>query len=114
MRIRFASFGAYGHVCPLVPLAIAARDLGHQVEFHPALTAAGLDVLLAGCTVDEAVRSAMAGGATETIAAYGEAFGRILPGRMIADLRPLLAAGDVDLVVHGLGTPGAGVAGRMV
>ena len=119
-RILFASFGAYGHVFPLVPLAIAARDLGHRVafatavEFHPALTAAGLDVLVAGCTVDEAVQAAMAGVATERVAAYGEACGRILPGRMIAERRPLLAAGDIALVVHGLGTPGAGDAGRMV
>ena len=115
MRILLASFGADGHVFPLVSLAFAARNLGHQVvfatavEFHPALTAAGLDVLLADCTVDDAVRSAMAGGATERVAAFGP----ILPGRMIADRRAVLAAGDVDLVVHGLGTPGAAVAGRL-
>ena len=60
------------------------------------------------------VQAAMVGGATERVAAYGEAFRRFLTGRMIADLRPVLAAGNVDLVVHGLGTPGAGVAFRML
>ena len=33
MRILFCGLPAYGHVYPLLPLAIACRDAGHEVEF---------------------------------------------------------------------------------
>ena len=117
MRIVFASIGAHGHLYPVVPFALAARDLGHDVvvatarQFHPALQAAGLRTTAAGCTIDEAFRQAMADGAAGPDAAFGAAFGRILPTKMINDLRPSLAS--ADLVVHGMGTPGAAIAGRL-
>src|SRR4029077_11635682 len=33
MRVLFCSLPAYGHLYPLLPLAIACRDAGHEVEF---------------------------------------------------------------------------------
>ena len=53
MRIVFASIGAHGHLYPLVPLALAARELGHQAvmataeQFHPGLKQAGLETVTA-------------------------------------------------------------------
>ena len=32
MKITFAAAPAYGHVLPLVPLAVAAAEAGHDVE----------------------------------------------------------------------------------
>ena len=45
MRVLFASLASVGHTYPLIPLAIAARDVGHEVHFaagenvHPPLAA---------------------------------------------------------------------------
>ena len=46
MRIAFAANPALGHVLPVLPLAIAARDAGHDVAF------------LAGASVGDAIRAA--------------------------------------------------------
>ncbi|MEU0878963.1 nucleotide disphospho-sugar-binding domain-containing protein [Lentzea sp. NPDC005914] len=48
MRVLFASMAAVGHTYPLIPLALALRDAGHEVHFavgdemHPELTRLGL------------------------------------------------------------------------
>lgn len=48
MRVLFASLASVGHTYPLIPLAIAARDAGHEVHFaageevHAPLAANGL------------------------------------------------------------------------
>ncbi len=48
MRVLFASLASVGHTYPLIPLAVAARDAGHDVHFaageevHPPLAARGL------------------------------------------------------------------------
>ena len=33
MKILFSTRPAYGHVYPLMPLALAAREAGHDVRF---------------------------------------------------------------------------------
>lgn len=33
MRVLFASLASVGHTYPLIPLAIAVRDAGHEVHF---------------------------------------------------------------------------------
>jgi hypothetical protein len=49
MRVLFASLASVGHTYPLIPLAIAARNAGHDVHFavgeevHPVLKANGLN-----------------------------------------------------------------------
>src|SRR4051812_25371898 len=48
MRVLFASLASVGHTYPLIPLAVAAREAGHEVHFaaggegHGALSAVGL------------------------------------------------------------------------
>ncbi len=119
MRILFSSLGAYGHLFPLVPLALAARELGHQAiigtaaTLHPALAAAGLDVTAIGLSLDEAVETARNRGLTDPADMYFEVFGHLLPTTMMADLQPVLAAGEIDLVVHGLASPIAAIAARL-
>jgi len=117
MRLIFASAGAYGHMVPLVPLAVAARSAGHDVafatddRFHPALSEAGLDPISAGITVRAAIgtaaRQAPPGASSR---AAQQAFGSVLPRRTIADLEPVLADRKPDLLVYEVLNPGAGIA----
>ncbi|MET7947502.1 hypothetical protein [Micromonospora sp. NPDC005324] len=89
MRVLFASLASVGHTYPLIPLAIAARDAGHEVHFaagtevHAPLAAHGLRPLRPGDAFYEV---------------YAE------------DLAPELARLRPDLVVHEWGLPGAAVA----
>ncbi|MFI9011042.1 glycosyltransferase [Actinosynnema sp. NPDC053489] len=91
MRVLFASLASVGHTYPLVPLAIAARDAGHEVRFavgeevHEPLAAHGLRPFRPADTFYEI---------------YAE------------DLRPELERLRPDLVVHGWGVPGAATAAR--
>ncbi|WP_405426696.1 glycosyltransferase [Micromonospora sp. NBC_00617] len=89
MRVLFASLASVGHTYPLIPLAIAAREAGHEVHFaageavHAPLAANGLRPFRPGDVFYEA---------------YAE------------DLEPELARLRPDLVVHEWGMPGAAVA----
>jgi UDP:flavonoid glycosyltransferase YjiC (YdhE family) len=89
MRVLFASLASAGHTYPMIPLAIAAREAGHEVHFavgeavHAPLAANGLRPFRPGDVFYEA---------------YAE------------DLEPELARLRPDLVVHGWGMPGAAVA----
>lgn len=89
MRVLFASLASVGHTYPLIPLAIAAREAGHEVHFaagtevHPPLAAHGLRPFRPGDAFYEV---------------YAE------------DLAPELARLRPDLVVHEWGLPGAAVA----
>ncbi|MEV5720313.1 glycosyltransferase [Amycolatopsis mediterranei] len=91
MRILFAGLASAGHTYPMVPLAIAARDLGHEVHFaagahvHAPLRRLGLNPFRPADSFYEI---------------YAE------------DLEPDLKRLRPDLVVHGWGVPEAGVAAR--
>ncbi|MEW1585620.1 glycosyltransferase [Micromonospora vinacea] len=91
MRVLFASLASVGHTYPLIPLAIAARDAGHEVHFaagpevHAPLAAHGLRPFRPGDAFYEV---------------YAE------------DLEPELARLRPDLVVHEWGLPGAAVAAQ--
>jgi UDP:flavonoid glycosyltransferase YjiC (YdhE family) len=135
MRILFSSSGNYGHIYPLLALATAARDAGHEVRFataemfHPVLREAGLDAVTAGVSVPEAFLEA-AGGA-EAVAQQGgptsaadlppevlhflglQAFGSVLPRRVVRDLGPVLAEWQPNLVVHEYQNPGAAFAAQL-
>lgn len=90
-RILFAGLASPGHAFPMVPLAVAAREAGHEVHFaagdhvHPQLAGHGL----------RPFRPA-------------DAFYEIYP----EDLAPELARLAPDLVIHGWGVPGAAEAAR--
>lgn len=89
MRVLFASLASVGHTYPLIPLAIAARDAGHEVYFaageevHAPLAASGLRPFRPADSFYEI---------------YAE------------DLEPDLARLRPDLVIHGWGVPGVAVA----
>ncbi|MEU5265054.1 nucleotide disphospho-sugar-binding domain-containing protein [Amycolatopsis sp. NPDC021455] len=91
MRVLFAGLASAGHTYPMVPLAVAARDLGHQVHFaagehvHAPLRRLGLNPFRPADSFYEI---------------YAE------------DLEPDLKRLRPDLVVHGWGVPEAGVAAR--
>lgn len=124
MRILFTSLASYGHVYPLLPLAVAARDAGHDVvyatasEFHPTLEKAGLEPAAAGLTMREAFGRLFAGDTRsrkeipegELNEAIGKAFGRLLPTQFMTDLAPVLAERKPDLVVYEMGNPGGAFA----
>lgn len=91
MRVLFASLASVGHTYPLIPLAVAARDAGHDVHFaageevHPPLAANGLNPFRPGDAFYEI---------------YAE------------DLAPELDRLQPDLVVGEWGLPGAVSAAR--
>ncbi|MEV4483776.1 glycosyltransferase [Micromonospora coxensis] len=89
MRLLFASLASVGHTYPLIPLATAARDAGHEVHF-----AAG-----------EAVHAPLAANGLRPFRP-ADAFYDIYA----EDLEPELARLRPDLVVHEWGLPGAAVA----
>ncbi|HET6705682.1 glycosyltransferase [Amycolatopsis sp.] len=89
MRVLFAGLASAGHSYPMVPLAVAARDIGHEVHFaagehvHAPLRRLGLNPFRPADSFYEI---------------YAE------------DLEPDLARLRPDLVVHGWGVPEVGVA----
>ncbi|MEA5359195.1 glycosyltransferase [Amycolatopsis sp., V23-08] len=91
MRVLFAGLASPGHTYPLIPLAIAAREAGHEVHFaagehvHAALLRSGLRPFRPADSFYEI---------------YAE------------DLEPELARLRPDLVVHGWGVPEAAAAAR--
>ncbi len=89
MRVLFTSLASPGHTYPLVPLAIAARDAGHEVHF-----AAG-----------EEVHAPLAANRLRPFRP-ADAFYEIYA----EDLEPELARLEPDLVVHEWGLPGAATA----
>jgi UDP:flavonoid glycosyltransferase YjiC (YdhE family) len=97
MRILFISGALFGHINPLLPLALAARDAGHDVrfatgpEFVASLERRGLPAWAVGVTHAEA-----GGNRQESWLTYFEATAH----RRAADLLPRVAAWRPDIVVH--------------
>src|ERR1700742_3990308 len=89
MRVLFASLASAGHTYPMIPLAVAVREAGHDVHF-----AAGEEMHMALDTnLLEPFRPADV---------FYEMYAEDLESDL-ARLRP-------DLVVHGWGVPGAAIA----
>ncbi|GAA3856518.1 glycosyltransferase [Saccharothrix violaceirubra] len=122
MRILFSSLGTHGHTYPLIPLAIAARAQGDEVvfatdkAFTDALAPYDVEVVQAGADLRSAFALALGGDATELrptevdMEVILRMFGSTLPRRFAADLEPVLADFQPDLVVHEVGNPGAAFA----
>jgi len=91
MRVLFASLASAGHTYPLIPLAVAARDAGHEVHF-----AAG-----------ENVHAPLAANRLRPFRP-ADSFYELYA----EDLEPELARLRPDLVIHEWGVPGAAVAAR--
>ncbi|WP_447007961.1 glycosyltransferase [Saccharothrix isguenensis] len=91
MRVLFAALASVGHTYPLIPLAIAAREAGHEVHF----------------AVGEGVHAPLAANGLRPFRP-ADSFYEIYA----EDLEPELARLEPDLVVHEWGVPGAAVAAR--
>jgi UDP:flavonoid glycosyltransferase YjiC (YdhE family) len=123
VRLIFASLASHGHAYPLIPLALAAKDAGHEVvfatseEFLAPLRKIGLEVAAVGMPIRVAFDKAP-GGTPETRTPeqlkemIAEVFGEIMPRQTMQDLKPLLDVLRPDLVVHEMGNPGAALAAR--
>ncbi|NUT46499.1 MAG: glycosyltransferase family 1 protein [Saccharothrix sp.] len=124
MRIIFSSLGSHGHTYPLLPLAIAARETGHDVtfvttaEFGNALAAHGVEHVVGGMGMREAFAAAFP--VTDDLKAHDvqpeqitRVFGSVLPRSFATDLAPVIADRKPDLVVHELANPGAGLAAKI-
>ncbi|MFX0579437.1 glycosyltransferase [Nocardia nepalensis] len=128
MKIVFSSLPGYGHIHPLLPLALAAREVGHDViyatgeAFHPLLQGLGFRTVPVGMPIHEAFGIVFA----ETDGKAGEpprqdrlepaarAFNEVLPRRLAADLLPVLRAEQPDLVVYEMLNPGAGLSAHLL
>jgi UDP:flavonoid glycosyltransferase YjiC (YdhE family) len=124
VRILFSSLGSHGHTYPLLPLAIAARELGHDVTyvtgeaFANALTPHGIEHVAGGVDMREAFAIAVADLKVMTAQDVQPEhisliFGSVLPRRFAADVGSALTAHKPDLVVHEIGNPGAGMAAKV-
>ncbi|MFG1642376.1 glycosyltransferase [Amycolatopsis sp. NPDC049252] len=125
MRLLFTSLGSFGHTFPLLPLALAARDAGHDVvfatseDFLPQLRKAGLETAAAGLAIKDAFGRAFAGaGPAGPRRPPGEippevlgpivakVFGDLMPKRFVADLLAVFGHARPDLVVSEIGNSG--------
>lgn len=120
-RVLFAATGAHGHVLPLLPLAVAARDAGHEVVFATSegmfdlVRKAGLEPIKAGLAPAEAFALATdhrpdAVPPAEVPVVIAKVFGDVQPRRVFADLTAHLDRHPADLVVFEIANPGAGLA----
>ncbi len=114
MRVLFSSTFGYGHIFPMLPLALALRDVGHEVLWATSahatrhVAAAGLDTAPAGAAGPEfleavgRLHATAAGIAPPERAAfmYPRLFGELLTPPMAADLLPLAQEWRPDLMVH--------------
>lgn len=120
MRLLFTAQGTYGHAFPLIPLAVAARDAGHDVRFAtaerflPTIEKAGITGVAAGLTMRDAVAEAakhfdsdlqkLPHGEIRNL--VGRAFGEVMPKAFVADLEPLFAEHRPDLVIYEIANAG--------
>ena len=121
MRIVFASLPAYGHLYPMMPLALACREAGHDVlvatgpPFLDRLSLPTVSGVARTTTIDEWI--------AETRRRHPEAGGFDLSMAMFADVAAeqvipaIMALGErerLDLVVYEAMNTGAGVAASVL
>lgn len=116
MRVLFSCLPAYGHLQPMIPLAIACRDAGHDVlvATGPDLMARpaelGLDAAAVGpsrAEGTELARRGSAGAGTDPATrrtwdsyTYVHHFPSTVARARATDLRPLVQQWSAELVVH--------------
>ncbi|KGI81543.1 hypothetical protein IL38_11505 [Actinopolyspora erythraea] len=128
VRILFSAIATHGHCYPLLPLAAAAREAGHEVvvatggELRSAVHAAGAEFAEAGVPVFDAFDAIVARDdlATPDDLPSGQRdrvvrrlFGGVLPRRFVPDVRGILRSRRFDLVVYETGNPGAALAASL-
>ncbi|SDP87635.1 glycosyltransferase [Lentzea jiangxiensis] len=119
MRILFSCRPAYGHVFPLVPLARAAREAGHEVvfatgqDFLGIVRDLGFEAHPAGISVGEAEAEARRRhGDADVTRLMITMFADVLPRATAGDLAALLPRVRPDLVVYEQSDVGAAKAAR--
>jgi UDP:flavonoid glycosyltransferase YjiC (YdhE family) len=126
MRVLFCCRPAYGHVRPLLPLAMACRGAGHEALFATGdgfvepLRRRGFRTERVGISIEEGDRRALElypelnELAREERWRFGlVVFADVLPRHTIADLLPLLDELAPDLLVHDEMDVGAPVAAEL-
>src|SRR5690348_6524330 len=133
MRILFVSIPAEGHVRPLLPLARATIEAGHDVCFATGtegvgiVGAAGIDVIEVGPSLGEArsetirrfakTRDGAPGGGV-SLGREGWRFGQLMFAKvfapsMTADLLSAPKVGTPDLIVHEFAALAGAIFGRL-
>jgi UDP:flavonoid glycosyltransferase YjiC (YdhE family) len=119
MRVLFCCLPAHGHLYPLLPLATALRDVGHDVRFGTGagfvdrVRGLGFPAEAVGTSIPEAARLAAERYPGRPGPELGLiAFVEIAAAATVADLRPVLAERKPDLVVYEETQFGAAVAAR--
>jgi UDP:flavonoid glycosyltransferase YjiC (YdhE family) len=126
LRMLFCVQPSFGHLYPLMPLALAARTAGHDVvfatgaDFVPRLRALGFETHQVGISVQQGVQEllgAQSGPPPEGSQQDWDMFGRIFLGplarRTTEDLLPLLDRLMPNLVIYGHFNFGAAVAAAL-
>jgi hypothetical protein len=120
MKVVFASLGAYGHLYPMLPLAVACQDAGHEVVVAtgsplltglPLRTVPGLpaDVDLAWAQQEVKRRHPSLSGLEATLAMFGDVTAAATTPTMLE----VLASERADLLVTEPLHVGAAVAGDL-
>ncbi|PZG24365.1 glycosyltransferase [Micromonospora craterilacus] len=126
VRVLFASLGTHGHTYPLLPLAAAARDAGHEITFATGegfadtLRAQGFDPVATGMPVFDGFLAALRirfdtdspeGLTPEQLSELPQiVFGNVMPQRIFDELQPVIEGFRPDLVVQEISNYGAGLA----
>ena len=120
MRVLFCCMPAHGHLYPVLPLASALRDAGHDVRFGTGVgfvdrvRALGFPADPVGISIPEASRLAEQRYPGRPGPELGLiAFAEIAAAAAATDLRPLLGDLRPDLVVYEETQFGAAVAARL-
>ena len=114
MRVLFSSTSGYGHVIPMLPLAHAFREAGHDVlwataeQATPLVTASGTEAVASGASGAEeaAVRAAVRdqgeelAGPARAAFVFPRMFGEALTPPMAADLVGIARDWGPDLLIH--------------
>lgn len=114
MRLMLSSTGGYGHVLPMLPLALAALERGHEVlwvtaaESCPLIEAEGIATAPAGksaegCLAEYARRwpdAAGLEGRAATAHMFGRLFGAVAASAAAPDLEGVTREWEPGLVVH--------------
>jgi len=125
VKLLFSARPAYGHVYPMMPLALAARDAGHDVDFAtagsflPKLQSLGFTTHPVGLTIEEARDELVGSGPGDglpkgddgrpDLEAGGRLFIDVLARHTAADLMPIIGDIAPDVVVYENGEFGAAV-----
>jgi UDP:flavonoid glycosyltransferase YjiC (YdhE family) len=119
VRILFSGRPAYGHLYPLMPLAFAARDAGHEVHFGTGeafiekVSALGFPTHKVGISLVEAEEEARRRHGGDDVAELNiTMFTDVLPRATLADIEPLIAELRPDLVIYENTDVGAAAAAR--